>query len=130
MTPTMVAGVLTAVLPALLLTGYLLLSHNRFASQATFEEELGGAVRTLVAVAESYPGLQASANYLHLQRELTDTENGIAAGRRFYNGNVRALNTRVRTFPSNLVASTFGFEEREFFELTDAAGSRSPVVGP
>ena len=67
------------------------------------------------------PDLKAAANFLQLQRELTNTEDRIAAGRRFYNGNVRALNTRVRTFPSNLVASVFGFTTRDFFELSDPA---------
>ena len=94
-----------------------------------YEEELGGAVRGLFAVAEAYPDLKASANFLQLQKELTNTEDRIAAGRRFYNGNVRALNTRVRTFPSNLVASMFSFRPKEFFELTDPAAAQTPVVG-
>jgi LemA protein len=94
-----------------------------------YEEELGGATRTLVAVAESYPDLKASANFLSLQRELTNTEDRIAAGRRFYNGNVRALNTRVRTFPSGIVASMFGFGTRDFFELSDPAAAQAPSLG-
>jgi LemA protein len=93
-----------------------------------FEEELGGALHQLVAVAEGYPDLKASRNFLHLQRELTNTEDRIAAGRRFYNGNVRALNTRVRTFPSNLVASMFGFTTRDFFELADPAVAVPPAA--
>ncbi|WP_148573207.1 LemA family protein [Nocardioides caldifontis] len=93
-----------------------------------FEEELGGAVRGLFAVAEGYPDLKASANFLQLQKELTNTEDRIAAGRRFYNGNVRALNTRVRTFPSNVVASMFSFGTKEFFELSDPAAAQTPVV--
>jgi LemA protein len=88
-----------------------------------YEEELGAAVHQLVAVAEAYPDLKATANFLQLQRELTNTEDRIAAGRRFYNGNVRALNTRVRIFPSNLVAAMFGFTSRDFFELRDAEGA-------
>ena len=94
-----------------------------------YEEELGGAVRGLFAVAEAYPDLKASANFLQLQKELTNTEDRIAAGRRFYNGNVRALNTRVRTFPSNVVASMFSFRTKEFFELSDPAAAQTPVVG-
>ena len=94
-----------------------------------YEEELGGAVRGLFAVAEAYPDLKASANFLQLQKELTNTEDRIAAGRRFYNGNVRALNTRVRTFPSNVVASMFSFSAKEFFELSDPAAAQTPVVG-
>ncbi len=93
-----------------------------------YEEELGGAVHQLVAVAEDYPELKASANFLQLQRELTNTEDRIAAGRRFYNGNVRALNTRVRTFPSNLVASMFGFTSKDFFELSDPTAAAPPTT--
>ena len=98
------------------------------AARRPFEEELGGAVHQLVAVAEAYPDLKASRNFLHLQQELTNTEDRIAAGRRFYNGNVRALNTRVRTFPSNLVASMFGFTTRDFFELRDPAAAVPPAA--
>jgi LemA protein len=98
------------------------------ATRRPFEEELGGAVHHLVAVAEGYPDLRASANFLHLQHELTNTEDRIAAGRRFYNGNVRALNTRVRTFPSNLVASMFDFTTRDFFELSDPAVAVPPAA--
>lgn len=99
------------------------------AARRPFEEELGGAVRGLFAVAEGYPDLKASGSFLQLQDELTNTEDRIAAGRRFYNGNVRALNTRVRTFPSNLVASMFGFELRDFFELRDPTAAQTPSVG-
>lgn len=94
-----------------------------------YEEQLGGAVRQVLARAEAYPDLEASANFLQLQEELTDTEDRIAAGRRFYNGNVRAYNTRIATFPSNLVASSSGFTPREFFELTDPAARQAPGVG-
>lgn len=96
------------------------------AARRPFEEEIGGAVRQLVAVAEAYPELKASASFLQLQRELTVTEDRIAAGRRFYNGNVRALNTRVRSFPSTLVASMFGFTTRDFFELSDPGAATAP----
>jgi LemA protein len=99
------------------------------AQRRPFEEEVGGAVQGVFAVAESYPDLKASVNFLQLQKELTNTEDRIAAGRRFYNGNVRALNTRVQTFPSNLVASTFGFTGRDFFELSDPAAAQTPSVG-
>jgi LemA protein len=93
-----------------------------------FEEQLGGAVRGLMARVEAYPDLKASANFLQLQEELTLTEDRIAAARRFYNGNVRALNTRISTFPSNLVAGMFHFERREFFELTDPQAAAAPAV--
>ncbi len=99
------------------------------AGRRPFEEELGGALRGLFAVAEGYPDLKASANFLQLQKELTNTEDRIAAGRRFYNGNVRAFNTRVRTFPSNVVASRFGFRAGDFFELSDPAAASAPSLG-
>ena len=93
-----------------------------------YEEELGGALTGLMAVAEGYPELRASISFLQLQRELTNTEDRIAAGRRFYNGNVRALNTRVGTVPSNLVAQMFGFTRKEFFELSDPAAAAPPTT--
>ena len=82
-----------------------------------------GALQRVLGRAEAYPDLKASESFLSLQGELTNTEDRIAASRRFYNGNVRAYNTRVGTFPSNLVAAAFGFREREFFELREAAQS-------
>ncbi len=89
-----------------------------------YEQSLGGALQQVLARVEAYPDLKASQGFLALQEELTNTEDRIAASRRFYNGNVRAYNTRVRTFPSNLVAAVFGFRPREFFEL-----SQGPVGG-
>lgn len=105
-------------------------AHARDDPQAreTYEDSLGGALSTVLARTEAYPDLRASATFLQLQRELTNTEDRIAASRRFYNGNVRAFNTRVRTFPSNLVASSFGFDERDFFELRDQAMALPPQV--
>jgi LemA protein len=93
-----------------------------------YEEELGAAVTQLVAVAEGYPDLKAAANFLQLQSELTNTEDRIAAARRFYNLNVGAYNTRVATFPSNAVAALFGFAPRQFFELTDPTARVAPEV--
>jgi LemA protein len=93
-----------------------------------FEERLGGAVHDVLVRAEAYPDLKASASFLQLQDELTNTEDRIAAARRFYNGNVRAYNTRVSTFPSNLIASMFHFEPRQFFELRDQAARVAPRV--
>jgi len=98
------------------------------AQQAQQEGVLGQALGRLFAVAEAYPDLKASTNFLELQRELTETEDRIAAGRRFYNANVRALNTRVESFPSNLVASTFGFHKEEYFEVEDEAVRTAPTV--
>jgi LemA protein len=98
------------------------------AEQAQQEGALGQALGRLFAVAEAYPDLKASTNFLELQRELTETEDRIAAGRRFYNANVRALNTRVESFPSNLMASTFGFKKAEYFEVEDLAVRAAPTV--
>ncbi|HRD60436.1 MAG TPA: LemA family protein [Nocardioides sp.] len=95
-----------------------------------FEDSVGRALQSVLARVEAYPDLKASSNFLSLQRELTLTEDRIAAARRFYNGNVRAYNTRVRTFPSNLIASAFGFAPRDFFELTDPATASVPGVDP
>ena len=97
-------------------------------SREKFEDALGGAVRTLLVRAEAYPDLKASANFLDLQDELTNTEDRIAAARRFYNGNVRAYNTRVATFPSNLIAGMFGFAARDYFELKEPAARQAPRV--
>lgn len=94
-----------------------------------YEDAVGGALATVLARAEAYPDLKASANFLQLQAELTNTEDRIAAARRFYNGNVRAYNTRVRTFPSNIVAALFRFRLREFFEIHDQAVRAAPGVG-
>ena len=96
--------------------------------QAADENALAGTLRRLFAVAEGYPELKASANFLALQEELANTEDRIQAARRFYNANVRDLNTRVAVFPSNLVASMFGFRAAPFFEVEDAHVRRPPTV--
>lgn len=93
-----------------------------------FEETVGRALTEVLTRVEAYPDLQASRSFLDLQDELTHTEDRIAAARRFYNGNVRAYNTRVATFPSNLVAGVFGFRARDFFEITDAGARTAPQV--
>jgi len=90
------------------------------AEQARDENLLLGALRQLFAVVESYPDLKANRNFLRLQEELTVTEDRIQAARRFYNANVRDLNTRIEVFPSNLIASMFGFARETFFEIDDA----------
>ena len=85
------------------------------------ENNLAGALKSIFAIAEAYPDLKANTNFLELQRELSDTENKIQAARRFYNTNVRDLNIRTETFPSNLIARLFGFGKMEFFgDLSDA----------
>jgi LemA protein len=95
-----------------------------------FEDTVSRALQSVLARVEAYPDLKASAGFLSLQRELTLTEDRIAAARRFYNGNVRSYNTRVGTFPSNLVAAAFRFRRRDFFELQEPATASVPGVGP
>lgn len=96
------------------------------AAKAQAENQLAGTLKTLFAVAEAYPDLKASQNFAKLQDELSDTENKIQAARRFYNGNVRDLNTRIQSFPTNIFARQLGFAAREFFGLDDAA-AKEPV---
>lgn len=93
------------------------------------ENMLTGALKSLFAVAESYPDLKANASFVELQRELSDTENKIQAARRFYNTNVRDLNTAVESFPGNVIANLFRFEPREFFELeAGEEAARQPIA--
>jgi len=80
------------------------------------EEELGSGVTRLLALAENYPDLKANANFLQLQRELVETEDYLQFARRYYNGSVRVLNTRIQTIPSNIVANWFDFRERGYFQ--------------
>lgn len=91
------------------------------AATAKAENQFESALKSLFAVSENYPQLQASANFQQLQAEITDTEDKIQAARRFYNGGVRDLNTKIQTFPDNIFAAMFGFREREFFEVEDRA---------
>jgi len=87
---------------------------------AAAENQFEGALKSLFAVAEAYPDLKASQNFMELQQELVDTEDKIQAARRFYNGGVRELNTKIQTFPSNLIAGMFGFKNRDFYQLEAA----------
>lgn len=87
---------------------------------------LTGALKSLFAVSEAYPDLKANQNFLSLQAELSDTENKIQASRRFYNGNVRDLNTAIEVFPGNIIAGMFKFTKQEFFELEQEA-AKEPV---
>ncbi|CAN7386898.1 LemA family protein [Microbacterium maritypicum] len=90
------------------------------------EGHLQQALRSLFAVAEAYPQLQASTNFLQVQQALVDTEDKIQAARRFYNGGVRELNTKIKVFPNNLFAKGLGFSEREFFEVADSSAISEP----
>ena len=94
---------------------------------AAAENEFEGALKSLFAVAEAYPDLKANQNFLQLQQELVDTEDKIQASRRFYNGGVRDLNTKIQIFPNNIFAGMLGFKQREFFEVEDLAAANKPV---
>jgi LemA protein len=95
-------------------------------SQARDENVLVGSLKSLFAVAEGYPNLKADRHFMHLQQELVETENRIQAARRFYNANVRDLNTLTEMFPSNLIANATGIRRAQYFETDDVA---LPQVG-
>lgn len=98
------------------------------AEKGAAENMLSGALKTLFAVSEAYPDLKANQNFLELQRELSDTENKLQAARRFYNGNVRDLNTAIAQFPGNIIAGMFHFGKMEFFELGEGEeAAKKPV---
>lgn len=94
---------------------------------AQAENMLTGALKSIFAIAEAYPDLKANQNFLALQNELSDTENKIQAARRFYNGNVRDLNIKIESFPSNIVANIFRVTKMEFFDLGDNDAAQNPV---
>ena len=102
------------------------LSVQTPADAAVAENHMQSALKSIFAVAEAYPQLQASQNFLQLQGELVDTEDKIQASRRFYNGGVRELNTKIKVFPNTLFVRGLGFTEREFFEVADSAAIAEP----
>jgi LemA protein len=91
------------------------------------ENALSGTLKSLFAVAESYPDLKSNQNFMKLQGDLTDTEDKIQASRRFYNGTVRDYNTKLQVFPTNLFASLAGFKVREFFGIDESGVEAQPV---
>lgn len=91
------------------------------------EAVLGQAITGLFGIAEAYPELKANQNFMALQGELSDTENKIQASRRFYNANVRDLNTKTQVFPSNIIAGLFNFSKMDFFDLGDNDAAQNPV---
>ena len=97
-------------------------------AHAQAENMLTGALKSIFAISEAYPDLKANTNFLELQRELSDTENKIQAARRFYNTNVRDLNTKIEVFPTNVIAKSFGFSQIEFFDLADSDVAQNPVA--
>lgn len=101
---------------------------NSIEDRGKAENQLSQTLKSLFAVAEAYPDLKANQNFLELQRQVADTEDKLQAARRFYNGNVRDLNTAIASFPGNVIAEMFRFEPREFFALDEAdAAARQPV---
>lgn len=98
------------------------------AQHAAAEAKLTSMIGTLMAVAENYPELKASANFQSLQNELSDTENKIQASRRFYNNQVLTFNNKLQVFPTNLIGGMFGFKSEEFFELDDEKERQNPQV--
>lgn len=96
------------------------------AEAAVAENHLQSALKSIFAVAEAYPQLVASQNFLQLQGELVDTEDKIQAARRFYNGGVREFNTKVKLFPNTLFARKLGFSEREFFDVESPSSISEP----
>jgi len=96
------------------------LPDNDVASRAQAEGALSLALGKLIALAENYPDLKASSNFLELQQELSQLETELQMARRYYNGTVRNQNVLVQSFPSNLIASLFGFGQRQYFEVSDA----------
>ena len=96
------------------------------ADKAAAENQLTGALKSLFAVAENYPQLKASEEFTQLQGSLSQTEDTIQNARRYYNAVVRDLNTKIQSFPTNILAGMFGFQMRQFFETTEA--DREPVA--
>lgn len=99
-----------------------------FAQRAEAENMLTGALKSLFAVSEAYPDLKANTNFLALQEELTSTENKIAFSRQFFNDRTLDYNTRVETFPANILANAFQFKRKQFFEITEPTERAVPKV--
>jgi len=98
------------------------------AARADMERQITTAIGKVLAVAEAYPDLKASANFQSLQRDLAEVEDQIQLARRYYNGAVRNYNTMTEQVPSNLVANWFAFRKADFFEIEDAADRQVPKV--
>ena len=104
------------------------LPENDVASRAQAETALSLALGKLVALAENYPDLKASQNFLELQQQLSQLETELQMARRYYNGTVRNQNVLVQSFPSNLIANLFDFSQRQYFEVADEADRATPAV--
>jgi LemA protein len=119
------AGTLEAVIKA---RNAAAAPHASLQDQAKDENVLVGALRQVFALAEAYPDLKANTSFVELQRQLGNTEDRIQTSRRFYNANVRDLNTAIESFPTNVLAGMFGFQKREMYEIEDAAMREAPKV--
>jgi LemA protein len=104
------------------------LSAGTVGEKSEAEGTLSNALKSVFAIAEAYPQLRAVESFTNLQTELSDTENKIQAARRFYNGNVRDLNTKIESFPGNVISNIFKFQKQEFFELAEnESAAKEPV---
>ncbi|MFQ3588602.1 MAG: LemA family protein [Fimbriimonadaceae bacterium] len=119
-------AVLTAVAEA---RAHALSVRGGMTDRANAESEVGQAVVRVIGLAEAYPELASSENFRRLQQELSDTEKAIANARQYYNACVRDYNTKIESFPSNLVASAAGFRSADFFEIEDASQRLAPRIG-
>jgi LemA protein len=99
------------------------MSAKGLGSKAKAEKSLADALKSVFAIAENYPNLKANENFLKLQGELSETENKVEASRRFYNANVRDYNIRIKSFPANVVASSFNFTSKDLFDVAEAEKS-------
>ncbi len=115
------SGVFTAVTEA----RNAALNAKGVKATAAADNQFEGALKSMFAVAEAYPDLKANQSFVELQQELVDTEDKIQASRRFYNGGVRDLNTKIQTVPTNIIAGMFGIKSREFFELDESEQAKA-----
>ena len=104
------------------------IAANSVTAQASAEQGLQASLGKLFAVAEAYPELKADKNFLALQQQLAEIEDQLQMARRYYDGTVRNLNTAIQSFPTNVLAGTFGFHEQPFFELDDRSQAAAPSV--
>lgn len=104
------------------------MSVQNIAEKGKAENMLSNTLKSIFALSENYPELKANTNFLELQKELSDTENKIQAARRFYNGNVRDLNTALESFPQNIIGNMFNFQKQEFFEANETEKENVKVI--
>ncbi|HSE34508.1 MAG TPA: LemA family protein [Candidatus Paceibacterota bacterium] len=118
-------GTLTKVIEA---RNSAMKAGGTMADQAASQNMITDALKSIFALSEAYPDLKANQNFLHLQQELTDTENKIQAARRFYNANVRDLSIAIDQFPGNIIANMFHFAKKEYFDLPDNDAAQENVA--